>query len=207
VTEETLAKWAGLTELHDNLYSGLNREAHFDLLRAFQLHAVVRGTNEFDASLDEQFERGILAVNIDRICLMALCALRDLGEPEMGDFIERQKTGFHERDTEMSSMISTRSKNIVAESGWSKDTDTERTTIDHDTQIVHALDRLEADLPAIVERHMVDGVLDEAHFWPDFAGAADDIVEQACAESEYVHDRIDQMLKAANLDGTTDVGR
>jgi len=52
---------------------------------------------------------------------------------------------------------------------------------DHDPQIVQALDRLEADLPAIVDRHMIDGVLDAAHFWPDFAGATDNTVEGSLA--------------------------
>jgi len=68
------------------------------------------------------------------------------------------------------------------------------TTTYHDPQIVQALDRLEADLPAIVDRHMIDGALDEAHFWPDFAGVADDIVEHADDDAGYAHGRIDKML-------------
>jgi len=64
------------------------------------------------------------------------------------------------------------------------------TTTDHDPQIVQALDRLESDLPDIMARHTVDGVIDHAHFWPDFAGAADDIVEHADQDAGYAHGRM-----------------
>ncbi len=79
-------------------------------------------------------------------------------------------------------------------------------TSDHDPQIVLALDVLEADLPAIIARHTVDGVVDETHFWPDFAGVADDIVEHADDDAGYARERIDKMLADAGLDGTTHTG-
>src|SRR4051812_18596755 len=75
------------------------------------------------------------------------------------------------------------------------------TISDHDPQIVQALDRLEADLPKIISRHTKKGVIDEAHFWPDFAGVADDIVEHADDDAGYAHGRIDKMLADAGLGG------
>jgi len=75
------------------------------------------------------------------------------------------------------------------------------TSSDHDPQIVHALDRLEADLPSILARHTEQGIIDEVRFWPDFAGVADDIVEHADDDAGYARGRIDAMLKAAGLGG------
>lgn len=75
------------------------------------------------------------------------------------------------------------------------------TSSDHDPGIVQALDRLEADLPAILARHTVDGAIDQTRFWPDFAGVADDLVERADDDAGYVRERIDAMLVAAGLGG------
>ena len=75
----------------------------------------------------------------------------------------------------------------------------------HDPSIVQALDRLEADLRAILARHTVDGAIDQTRFWPDFAGVADDIVERADGDAGYARERIDAMLSAAGL-GAADSG-
>lgn len=57
------------------------------------------------------------------------------------------------------------------------------------------LDALELALPDMLARHP-----DEADFWSEFAGEADEIVERAePGESAYVRGRIDCMLRNTGL--------
>lgn len=65
----------------------------------------------------------------------------------------------------------------------------------HRADLVTQLEALELALPDILAR-----CTDEADFWPEFAGIADEIVEAALPEDhDYVAGRIDSMLKNAGM--------
>jgi hypothetical protein len=65
----------------------------------------------------------------------------------------------------------------------------------HSPAIVTALDRLETELPRIIQEYPFDG-----DFWTAFSSQADEI-EHAAGPNDwrYVHTRIDQMLRAAGI--------
>ena len=56
-------------------------------------------------------------------------------------------------------------------------------------QLTKMLDELEARLPHMIAEHP-----DDADFWPEFAGAADDIEDQAGDHRPMVIERINAML-------------
>lgn len=58
-----------------------------------------------------------------------------------------------------------------------------------------ALDDLERQLPTLIATHP-----DDAVFWPEFAGIADEITDNSvAADHVYVHTRLNAILEAAGL--------
>lgn len=63
------------------------------------------------------------------------------------------------------------------------------------TELDAAFDNLAKQLPSMIAENP-----DEADFWPAFAGAADEIIDNASAtDCEYVSNRIETMLVAAGF--------
>lgn len=69
-------------------------------------------------------------------------------------------------------------------------------------------DELEAELqlldeamPAVIDECTVDGDLDEAAFWPAFAGMADTILDAASSDDyDWVNQRTDAILKKHRIE-------
>jgi hypothetical protein len=122
VTEADLARWAGLSEIHDKFYSLLNGHAHFDYLEAMALRDQVREPTGPDVQTNLVTERAKVALVILRVALLALHALRELGANDLYSLLmDTLGPCFDDWAEGVSILESARGLRNARLSGWAKD--------------------------------------------------------------------------------------
>ena len=121
VPEEQLAKWAGLTVVHDEFYPLLNGYAHFQYLEAIDLRNEVREPTDRDIVSNLLLNRAKVAASIQDVALLTLHAMRRLGAVGLDAVLESMNDRFRIASDAVGVLELRRGKLNAKRSGWYRD--------------------------------------------------------------------------------------